>query len=230
MRRIRSFRLSVASNWPACMTHSNKTPKMEAICKNYWNSITPGCSSSRPLIATNSSTRPTPASGADLVQKLLQEQQKQRDARATKGLSIPFLGARFEQVAPLTPAQLDTVFAAVEEHYLRDDLKQRAEKSSSPRDRHLQILRATMQQLRRERVAGLKIASSEMALVNTMIDAIPNPAIKAQLTTAKPTPSHSATIGPGDRSLDFGRMEGSSSKNRPPRLNKSTTPPITGSR
>ncbi len=149
-----------------------------------------------------------PGERADLVQKLLQEQQKQRDARATKGLSIPFLGARFEQVAPLTPAQLDTVFAAVEEHYLRDDLKQRAEKSSSPRDRHLQILRATMQQLRRERVAGLKIASSEMALVNTMIDAIPNPAIKAQLTTAKPTPSNSATIGPGDRSLDFGRMEG----------------------
>jgi hypothetical protein len=129
-----------------------------------------------------------PGERADLVQKLLQEQQKQRYTRATKGLSIPFLGARFEPVAPLTPGQLDTVLAAVEEHYLRDDLKQRAEKSSLPRDRHLQILRATMQQLRRERIAGVKIAPSETALINAIIEAISNPAIKAQLTTANPTP------------------------------------------
>jgi hypothetical protein len=123
---------------------------------------------------------------ADLVQKFLQEQQKQRYARATKGLSFPFLGARFESMAPLTPGELDTVLAAVEESYLRDALKQRAEKASSPRDRHLEILGATMQRLRRERGMGGQVAPSETALVATIIEAIPEPALKAQLTKANP--------------------------------------------
>jgi hypothetical protein len=38
---------------------------------------------------------------ADQVQKLLQEQQKQRVARATRGLSIPLLGGRFDLLGPL---------------------------------------------------------------------------------------------------------------------------------
>jgi hypothetical protein len=42
--------------------------------------------------------------------------------------------------------------------------------------------------LRRERIAGVKIAQSETALINAIIEAISNPAIKAQLTTANPTP------------------------------------------
>jgi len=125
---------------------------------------------------------------ADQVQKLLQEQQKQRLARATRGLSIPVLGGRFDSAGLLTSNDLDAVLTAVEQNYLRGDLKDRAEKekSSSPRERHLQILRATIQQLKRERGPGSLIAPSEMTLVTTMIDAIPNPAIKAQLTTANP--------------------------------------------
>jgi hypothetical protein len=120
------------------------------------------------------------------VQKLLQEQQKQRLVRAAKGLSIPYFGARFDIVAPLTPSELDAVLDAVERNYLSDDLKHRIEKSAPPRERHLQILRATMQQLRRERGAALKVATNEMGLVNTIVDAIPNPVVKAQFAMGNP--------------------------------------------
>jgi hypothetical protein len=128
-----------------------------------------------------------PGERADQVQKLLQEQQKQRLARATKGLSIPYFGGRFDSVAPLTSSELDAVLDAVERNYLSDDLKRRIEKSSSQRERHLQILRATMRQLQRERGAAMKIAPNEMGLVNTIVDAIPNPAIKAQLGMGNPS-------------------------------------------
>jgi hypothetical protein len=127
-----------------------------------------------------------PGERADQVQKLLQDQQKQRLARAAKGLSIPYFGSRFDIVAPLTPSELDGVLDAVERNYLSDDLKHRIEKSAPPRERHLQILRSTMQQLRRERGAAMKIAPNEMGLVNTIVDAIPNPAIKAQLAMGNP--------------------------------------------
>ena len=50
-----------------------------------------------------------PGERADLVQKLLREQQKQQSARASRGLSIPYFGARFEAMAPLSPGELDAV-------------------------------------------------------------------------------------------------------------------------
>ena len=121
------------------------------------------------------------------MQKLRREQQKQQSARASRGLSIPYFGARFEAMAPLSPGELDAVVDAVERNYLNDEMKHRVGKITSQRDRHLQILRAAMQQLRRERGVGIKIGPNEMALVNTMVDAIPKPAIKAQLASGDAT-------------------------------------------
>lgn len=128
-----------------------------------------------------------PGERADQVQKLLKEQQKQRLARATRGLSIPFIGGRFDIVAPLTSSELDAVLDAVERNYLTADARQRIDKSASPRERHLQILQATMQQVRRERGGGAKVAANEMGLVHTIVDAISNSTIKAQVSTGNPS-------------------------------------------
>jgi hypothetical protein len=126
-----------------------------------------------------------PGERADQVRKLIQEQQKQRTARAARAFGIPYFGGRFDVAAPLSSSELDTVLDAVERNYLSGDPKHRIEKSTSPRDRHLQILRATMQQMRRERGGANKIASSEISLVNTIVDAIPNAAVKTQLASAR---------------------------------------------
>jgi hypothetical protein len=141
-----------------------------------------------------------PGERADLVQKLRREQEKQQSARASRGLSVPYFGARFEAMA-LSPSDLDAILDAVERNYLSDETKHRLGKASSPRERHLQILRAAMQQLRRERGVGIKIGPNEMALVNTMVEAIPKPAIKAQIASAD------ATV-PGRRQFETRRQLG----------------------
>jgi hypothetical protein len=123
-----------------------------------------------------------PGERAQLVQKLLEEEQKQRLARTTRA-PFPLQALRFEGgAAPLSSSELDVVLTAVEQKYLRDESKERLTKSSAPRDRHLQILRATMNQLRREREVGTKMLPRETALIETILDAIPNETIKSQIT------------------------------------------------
>ena len=95
-----------------------------------------------------------PGERAQLVQKLLQEQQKQRLARASKA-PFPLLALRFDGAGPsISSSELDVVLNAVKENFLADQAKQRLSPNLGPRERHLQIIRITMDQLRREREAG----------------------------------------------------------------------------
>jgi hypothetical protein len=122
-----------------------------------------------------------PGERAQLVQKLLEEQ-KQRLARTTRA-PFPLMALRFEGgAALLSSSELDVVLTAVEQKYLRDESRNRQAKSSAPRDRHLQVLRSTMDQLRREREGGTRMLPRETALIETILDAIPNENIKSQVT------------------------------------------------
>jgi hypothetical protein len=125
-----------------------------------------------------------PGERAQLVQKLRQEQQKQRLFRAARIPFIPFLAGRIDDVAPLNSSDLDVVLVAVEQKYLKEETKKRLPQTSAARDRHIQILRLTMEQLRRERETGTKMSFRETALVNTMLDAIPKEAIKTRITSS----------------------------------------------
>jgi len=124
-----------------------------------------------------------PGERAQEVQKVLQEQQKQRMARAAKVPWLPVLSGRLDVFAPLSSSEMDVVLKAVEQNFLNDGAKKRLADVSEPRERHLQILRLTMDQLRREREAGAKIGLRENELASTMLDAIPNDAVKLQIPT-----------------------------------------------
>jgi len=125
-----------------------------------------------------------PGERAQLVQKL-REEQKQRVARATKA-PFPLMALRFEgAAAPLSTSELDVVLAAVQQNYLRDEVKQRLIGTSAPRDKHLQILRRTMEQLRRDREAGTEMRPRETALVTTILEAISNETVKSQVTRGR---------------------------------------------
>jgi len=123
-----------------------------------------------------------PGERAQLVQKIIQDQQKQRLARATRGPVIPLIGGRFDSVSPLSSSELDAVLTAVEQNFLNETAKKHIEsQASAPRERHLQVLRSVMEQLRRERETGTKLDPRVTVLVNTMLDAIPREAVKSQI-------------------------------------------------
>jgi hypothetical protein len=120
-----------------------------------------------------------PGERAQLVQKILQEQ-SQRLARASRP-PFPLATLRVEgSFDLLSPSDLDAVFTAVEQKFLDDAAKKRVAWKAA-RDRHLQIVRLTMEQLRRERDDGDNIRPREIALMATVIEAIPNARIKSQL-------------------------------------------------
>jgi hypothetical protein len=126
-----------------------------------------------------------PGERAQLVQKLREEQQKQRVLRVSRIPLVPFFGGRLDEaVGPLSSSQLDTVLGAVEQNYLREETKKRVPRVVASRERHLQIVRLTMEQLRREREAGTKMSPRETALVDTLLDAIPNEALKTRITSS----------------------------------------------
>jgi hypothetical protein len=125
-----------------------------------------------------------PGERAQMVQKIIQDQQKQRLARSTRVPFIPLIGGRFDAVAPLSSSELDAVLTAVQQSFLNETAKKDVESTASvPRERHLQILRSAMEQLRRERKVGTKIDPRVTLLVNTMLDAIPREAVKSQITS-----------------------------------------------
>jgi hypothetical protein len=124
---------------------------------------------------------PDPGERAELVQKLLQEQ-KQRVARAARAPLLALVNTRLDSAPLLSTKDLDVVFAAVEQNYLREDSKEPFAKSMPPRVRHLEVVRAVIEQLREERDAKTKMRPRETALVETILDAIPNEAVKKQIT------------------------------------------------
>jgi hypothetical protein len=118
---------------------------------------------------------------AELVQKLLQEQ-RQRVARAARAPLLALLNTRLDSAPFLSTKDLDVVFAAVEQNYLKEDSKERLAKSMPPRVRHVEVVRAVIEQLREERDAKTKMRPRETALVETILDAIPNEVVKSQIT------------------------------------------------
>jgi hypothetical protein len=123
-----------------------------------------------------------PGERAQLVQKL-REEQKQRLSRAGRIPFAPFLAGRFDEIAQLNSNDLDVVWDAVAQKFLKEDTKKRLSRTSAaPRDRHLQIIRLTMDQLRHEREAGTKMGPSETALIDVMLDAMPNETVKSRIT------------------------------------------------
>jgi hypothetical protein len=124
---------------------------------------------------------PDPGERAELVQKLLQDQ-KQRVARAARAPLLALLSTRLDSAPLLSTKDLDLVFAAVEQSYLKEDSKERFAKSMPPRVRHVEVVRAVIEQLREEREAKTKMRPRETALVETILDAMPNEAVKNQIT------------------------------------------------
>jgi hypothetical protein len=122
-----------------------------------------------------------PGERAELVQKLLQEQ-KQRVARAARAPLLALLSTRLDSAPLLSTKDLDVVLAAVEQNYLKEDSKERFASSMPPRVRHVEVVRAVIKQLREEREAKTKMRPRETALVETILDAIPNEAAKNQIT------------------------------------------------
>ena len=121
-----------------------------------------------------------PGERAQLVEKL-REEQKQRIKNARKP-PFPLLAARFDDSAPLSSNDLDVVVAAVQEKFFSEETKKRVpETSAAPRDRHLQILRLAMEQLRRDREAGTKKGVREAPLVNAIVGSIPDESIRTRL-------------------------------------------------
>jgi hypothetical protein len=121
------------------------------------------------------------AERAQLVQKL-RDEQKQRLSRPARMPFVPFLTGRFDDVAPLSSNELDVVLDAVAQRFFKEETKKRLSRTSTPRDRHLQIVRLTMDQLRQEREAGTKMGPRETALINVILDALPNESIKSRIT------------------------------------------------
>lgn len=122
-----------------------------------------------------------PGERAELVQKLLQEQ-KQRVARAARAPLLALLNTRLDSAPLLSTKDLDVVFAAVEQNYLKEDSKDRFAKLRAPRVHHVEVVRAVIEQLREEREAKTRMRPRETALVETILDAIPNEAVKKQIT------------------------------------------------
>jgi len=122
-----------------------------------------------------------PGERAQLVQKL-REEQKQRLFRAAKPPFVPFLAGRFDDIAQLNSNDLDVVLDAVAQKFLKEETKKRLSRTSAARDQHLQIVRLAMDQLRYEREAGTKMGPSETALINVMLDAMPNETVKSRIT------------------------------------------------
>ncbi len=119
---------------------------------------------------------------AQSVQKL-REEQKQRLARPGRANLSPFLVGRFDEVTQLNASDLDVVLQAVADKFLKDDVKKRLSRTTASRDRHLQIVRFAMDQLRREREAGTKTGPRlSCQLISTIVEAIPDEALKSRIT------------------------------------------------
>jgi hypothetical protein len=124
---------------------------------------------------------PDPGERAELVQKLLQEQ-KQRSLRAGQARFVALLNGHLDASPRLSAKDLDVVFSAVEQNYLRDESKERLGRTTTARAHHIAVARAVMGQLRRDREAKTNMRAREAALVETILDALPNQAVKDQIT------------------------------------------------
>jgi hypothetical protein len=133
-----------------------------------------------------------PVERAKRVEAIFEDHKQQRLARA-RAEELPFLAARtgrFGADAPLEPAELDVVVAAIEKNFLNDESRRRINADIKGRDRHLQVLKLAMQQSRTGGVPGGGVRrgpqAGDRALVAAIADAIPEGRRKARLGAARP--------------------------------------------
>jgi hypothetical protein len=124
-----------------------------------------------------------PAERAIRVQKLHDEQLKQRRARE-QAEAFPAVARPAHSnggVPLLRPATLEAIATAIEKDFLTDETKQDLPKLAPGRERHLRILRLAKGQIESQRQIGSGDGSSEAALLETIRKAITDEDVLARL-------------------------------------------------
>ncbi len=125
-----------------------------------------------------------PIERAQLVKSIHDEQQKRQALAAIDGIG--------RQAITLQPPELGIVLKAVEENFLTAESRKRISDQLTGRDRHLRILQVTLQQLRASRG---ETQGAVQSLVTTIIDAMPNDAVKGRVMSRAGGRPRRQTVG-----------------------------------
>jgi len=115
-----------------------------------------------------------PIERAQLVKTIHDEQLKRQALAAIDGVG--------RQAVTLQPAELGTMLKAVQENFLSDASRKKITDQLTGRDLHLRILQAAFQQLKNSSNPG----TDSQTLISTLIDALPNEAIKTRISNRLP--------------------------------------------